>query len=154
SKWRRAMSNRAAAIGNQCQIGLGPPADPGVAIQKQRVAKDGVGTKYADLMRPLDRRLAVAPEHLLYFIDALGNMHGERNAALTRRLVAGTQKIGRAILDLHWRDNAGQAPAWMPRRPVDQRQCCRKAIPPPSLVPGEFQLEIVFEVPARGGVAG
>jgi hypothetical protein len=39
----------------------------------------------------MDWCLAVSPDHFLHFVDALGNVHCEGNAALTRRLAAVTQ---------------------------------------------------------------
>src|SRR5215831_4029164 len=67
---RRAMGDRAAAIGDQPQISPGPPADPGVGIEKQRVTEDRARSEYADLLRPLDRRFAMAPDHLLHLAYA------------------------------------------------------------------------------------
>src|SRR5205823_2415336 len=106
------------------------PADPGMGVEKERMAENGVGTEYADLVCPLDRRLAVAPDHLLHLVDALCDVHGKRYAALTRRLTTVTQKIGRAVLDLHRRDDAGEPPARMTRGTVDQRQRGGEAGPP------------------------
>ena len=125
-----------------------------MAVQKQRVAEDRPRPEDADLARPLQRCLAVAAQHLLHLGDALGDMNGEGQAAFVRRVAAVAQQIGGAGVDLHRRNDAGKPPAGMPGSPVDQRQRRREPFAAARLVPGEFELEIIVESPARRGIAG
>ena len=86
-------------------------------VEKERVAEDRAAAEHAERMRPLDRGLAVAADHLAHLDDALRDMHRERQSALARRGMAVAQQIGRAGVDLHRRDHAGQPAAWMRRVP-------------------------------------
>src|SRR6516225_6656337 len=121
------MLDRAAGIRDQREIGLGPPANPGMGVEKQRVAENGLRAQYADLVRPLDRCLAVAPDHLLHFVNALRDVHREWNPALTRRLSAVAQEIRGTVLDLHRRENTGKPAARVLRGALDHSQRRREA---------------------------
>lgn len=70
-------------------------------VEKQCVAENGVGPQDADLVRPLDRGLAVAPNHLLHLQNALRDMHRERNAAFACRIAAVVQQLRSTVFDLH-----------------------------------------------------
>ena len=80
-------------------------------VEKQCVSENGVGTEDADLVRPLDRGLAVAPDHLLDLENALRDMHRERNAAFAGGIAAVAQQLRSAVFDLHRRDDAGESAA-------------------------------------------
>ena len=51
-------------------------------------------------MQPPDRRLAVAPHHLMEFSDALGGVDLQRQAPLDRVAVGIADEVGRAGVDL------------------------------------------------------
>ena len=104
------------------EIGFRPPADPRMGIEEKRVAENRVGAEDADLVCPLDWRLAMATDHFPHLTDALRDMHSKRQPALARRIVAVAQQIGSAGVDLHWRDDAGEPSALMPGGTVDQGQ--------------------------------
>src|SRR6266436_8320912 len=125
-----------------------------MGIEKERVAEDRVAAEDADLVRPLDRRLPVAADHLLDLEDALRDMHGKRNTALARCLAAVAQQLRGAVLDLHWRDDPGEPPARVALGLVYECQRRPETLAPALLVPGELQLEIIGEAPARRRVAG
>src|SRR5262249_25282895 len=98
---------RATVLANQREIGVGPPPDPGMRVEEERVTENRAGAENSDLICPLDRRLAVAPDHLLYFENTLRNVDREWDAALVRGIPAVAQQLRRAILDLHRRHDAG-----------------------------------------------
>src|SRR3546814_20611140 len=74
-----------------------------MAVDEDRVAEHAVRTHDADVGGMLDRRAAMAPDHLVNLQNPLGDVQGERNAALLRRLEAVAQEIVGAVLDLHRR---------------------------------------------------
>src|SRR5215471_8346967 len=125
-----------------------------MGIEKQRVAENGLWAQYADLVRPLDWRLAVAPDHLLHFVNALRDVHRERNPALARRLSAVAQKIRGTVLDLHRRENTGKPAARVLGGALDHCQRHGKALASARLIPFEPQIEVVFQPPARRREAG
>src|SRR5205823_5109273 len=86
--------------------------------------------------------------------NALRDMHRERNATLAGRIAAVAQQLRSAILDLHRRYDAGEPAARVPPGALDhvQRRCQAGAAA--RFVPGEFQLGIIVEPPARRGEAG
>jgi hypothetical protein len=57
-------------------------------VEKERVTENCVRAEDADLVRPLHRRLAMAPDHFLDFEYALRDVDRERDAALARRGMA------------------------------------------------------------------
>src|SRR6516225_12290638 len=152
-KWRRTVGDRCAGFGNQLEIGLGPPADPRMGIEEKRVAENRVGAEDADLVRPLDWRLAVAADHFPHLADALRDVYSKGQRALARRIAAVAQQIGGASVDLHRRDDAGEAPARVPGSIVDRRQRRCKTFASARIVPGVLQIEIIGETPARRGIA-
>ena len=72
------------------EVVAGGPVQPGMMVEKDRVADDRVGAEHADLAQPFDRRLAVPPHDLVKLDDALRRMdlQGSRRsraaAALSR----------------------------------------------------------------------
>src|SRR5215831_12364913 len=82
-----------------------------MGVEKKRVAEDCVGAQDADLVCPLDWRLAVAADHFPDLADALSTMHSKGKPAFTRRIAAVAQQIGGAAVDLHRRNDAGEPPA-------------------------------------------
>src|SRR5207247_8363106 len=84
----------------------------------------------------------------------LRDMHRKLNTALARGVAAVAQQLGGAVLDLHWRDDAGEPPTRVANGLVDERQGRLEPLAPALLVPGEPQLEIIGEAPARRRVAG
>src|SRR6516225_780404 len=124
-----------------------------MGIKEQRVAENRVGAEDADLICPLDWRLAVAADYLPDLADALRDMHSKRQPALARRIVAVAQQIGGAGVYLHRRDDTGEPSARMAVGAVDQRQRRRKTFTSTRFVPGVLKIEISAETPAGRGIA-
>src|SRR5271163_639437 len=93
SERRRAMRDRGTAIAKQTQIVLAVPAHPGMGVNEQRVAEDCSRPKQPQFFRPLDRRHAVAADHLAHLVDALRAMRREGKSALARRVAAVAQQF-------------------------------------------------------------
>jgi len=72
------MRDRGAGLRQEIEILPRRPMQPGVMVEKDAVANDGMATKRADIMQPADRRLAVAAEHLVEFGDVLRSVNLER----------------------------------------------------------------------------
>src|SRR6266404_4493922 len=125
-----------------------------MGIEKEGVAENRVAAEDADIVGPLDWCLSVTPDHLLHLENALRYMHRKRDTALARCVAAVAQQLRGAVLDLHWRDDPGQPPARVALGLVDERQRRLKTLAPALLVPGELQIEIIGEAPARRRVAG
>ena len=102
------------------------------------------GPSRPSAVRPLDRGLAVAADHLAHLDDALRDVHRERQPALARRGVAVAQQIGGAGVDLHRRDDAREPAARMRQRRVDDLERGREPGPAARLVPGVKQLVVVL----------
>src|SRR5204862_8157014 len=81
---RRAVRDRRPAAAEDRQVGVGPGADPGMAVEKERMAEDRPGAEDAERLGPLLRGLAVPADHLAHFADALRDVHGEGEATLLR----------------------------------------------------------------------
>ena len=64
------------------------------------------------------------------------------------------KQLGRAGVDLHRRDDAGQAAAGMADRGIDQLQCRLEALLARLFVPAVLELEVILELPAARGIAG
>ena len=80
-EYRRAMRHRGAGFGKMGEVVAGRPVQPGMMVEKDRVADDRVGTKHADLFQPFDRRFTVPPHDLLKLDDALRRMDLQRQPA-------------------------------------------------------------------------
>ena len=97
------------------------------------------GPVRCELVRPLDRRDAVAADHLVELGHGLGAVNREWQVTLARRGHAVAQQILRARVDLHRRDHAGEPPARMLGQLVTSRRDASNFSRPRRLVP--FVLE-------------
>src|SRR5258708_5183764 len=74
---RRARRGGCADVRQQGRVFAAVPVQPRVFIYEDRMAENGARSEDADLFRPLDRRLAVAPHHFMEFVHALRAMCSE-----------------------------------------------------------------------------
>ncbi len=118
------------------------------------MAEDGPRREQAEVARELDRRLAVAADHLLELVHALRTMHGERQVVLLRGGEAVAQQFGRAGVDLRRIHDAGEATARVPHGLLDQPQRGIEAAPAGNFVPAVFELPAIVHVPACRRIAG
>src|SRR6185437_13040825 len=79
---RRAMRDGGAAGGEPAQILAARPVQPGMMVEEDAVADDGVAPESAERAQPLDRRHAVAAHDLLELDDALRRMDLEGETSL------------------------------------------------------------------------
>ena len=142
------MGNGAAALGDDGHVLLCPPPDPGMGVRKNGVAQYSARGQDADLLCPLDRRLAVPTDHLLKLIYALSDVHRKGDVPLVGGGEAVPKKLGRAVLDLHRRDDAREPPGGVSGQFVDQLESRIKAFPALLFVPVEPEHMIIFELPA------
>ena len=105
-------------------------------VEIQRVREDRARPEQPERMRPLDRGLAVAADHLAHLDDALRGVHRERQSALARRVTAVAQQFGGAGVDLHRRHDPRKPAAGMRQRRVDDIKRGGEPVPPARLVPG------------------
>ena len=147
---RGTVRDAAAVLRHQREVLLGPPSHPGMRVDEDGVAQQRARVEDAELRRPLDRRHAVAADHLQHLAHALGDMHGERQLAFGGRGVGVAQQLGRAGVDLHRREHPGEPAARVLRQPVDEAERRFEALAPGLLVPFVAQLVVVRELPARG----
>ena len=64
-KHGRAVRHGGAGVGKIGEIVSGGPVQPGMMVEKNRVADDRVVAEHPDLSQPYDRRLAVPPHDFL-----------------------------------------------------------------------------------------
>ena len=73
--------------------------------------------------RPLDRRLAVAADHLVELVDALGGVDRQGPARAPGDLDAFAQELLAAGIDLGGMDDARETPAGMALGLANEREC-------------------------------
>ncbi len=147
------MRYAAAVLRHQAEVFVGPPAHPGVRVDEDGMAQQGIRAEDAELRRPLHRRHAVPADHLQHFAHALRDVHGERQLVLARGGKSVAQQLGRAGIDLHRRQHARQPARRVARQALGEREGGLEAPPAGLLVPFVLQLVIILELPARRGEA-
>src|SRR6266446_10975911 len=68
---RRAVRYGCTGFGKVGEVVAGRPVQPGMMVEKDRVADNRTGTEHADLAQPFDRRFPVPPHDLVKLDDAL-----------------------------------------------------------------------------------
>ena len=151
---RRAVRHRRAAVGEDAEVLVRHPADPGMPVEEHGVAKDRARRQHAEVVRPLDRGAAVAAQDFLHLPHALGRVERVGDLALAGRVEGVAQEVGGAVLDLRGGDDAGQAAGGLVRQPVDEGERGVQPLAPRRLVPGEVEPVIDLQLPgprAEGG---
>jgi hypothetical protein len=69
------MRHGGAGVGKIGEIVAGGPVQPGMMVEKNRMADDCVVAEHPDLAQPSDRRLAVPPHDFLKLNDTLRRMN-------------------------------------------------------------------------------
>ena len=139
--------------GRSCEV---PVAHPGMGVEEQRWPRDRARPRSADRLRRLDRRHAVAAQHLAHLDDALRDVDCERQVALPRGGAAVAARSSSAGVDLHRRDDPGQPPARMRQRLVDRIRSAfwQSRSRPRAIVRVFWGLAVGFKMPPRRRIAG
>src|SRR6516162_4297114 len=97
---RRAVRYGCTGFGKVSEVVAGRPVQPGMMVEKDRVADNRIGTEHTGLVQPFDRRFAVPPHDLVKLDDALRRVDLERQPALARRRGTVAQQRFGAGVDL------------------------------------------------------
>ena len=96
----RAVGDGGPAPREDLEIAAGGQRGEAVGRGHQTVAEDRVRAEQARVVQQLDRRLAVAAEHLVELDEVLADVGRDADAQLVGGLAGGAEQLGAAGVDL------------------------------------------------------
>src|SRR5215475_8232119 len=122
---------------------------PGMVVEEKAVPNDGVPAERANRVQPADGRPAVAANHLVKLVDALGGVDLQGKPALDRIVVGIADQLWGTGVNLGRHHHAAEAPRGMLDGKIDEPTRVLEALAPGLLVPAIVELVAVLCEPAR-----